>query len=164
MRSLLLNKKAASVVISTLILSAGVLGMGIAVLYWAYSMGSIATRTYSMAEGNSSIAIQERLGFEWTDYSSSTNNITVNIINWGYTNNVTIAHVNLLDSRHQSLGGYDQPTLYNLTTSETIPSLSITDEGYCQLTAPTSPLPAGLYYIRIVTGRGRTFDGSFAVP
>src|SRR5512137_2461011 len=86
-KSFLLNKKAASVVVSTLILTAGVLAMGIAILYWASSWGSIATRTYSTAEGNSAKAIQERLGFEYIDYRS--NVLTVNVINWGTSANLT---------------------------------------------------------------------------
>ena len=64
MRSLLLNKKAASVVLSTVILTAGVIAMSIAVLYWTYSMGKIGNIEYSKNTAASSSAIEEKIGFE----------------------------------------------------------------------------------------------------
>jgi hypothetical protein len=161
-RTLLFDKKAVSVVISTIVLTAGVLAMGIAILYWAYSWGNIANHTYSTAEENSAKAVQERLGFEYIDYSG--NILTVNIINWGTSNNVTIASVRIYNSAHQYLSNYTRPTLRNITTSAVIPfGLPVTGEGYFRIT-PIPALGSGLFYIQIVTDRGRTFDGSFATP
>lgn len=162
-KSFLLNKKAASVVVSTLILTAGVLAMGIAILYWASSWGSIATRTYSTAEGNSAKAIQERLGFEYIDYRS--NVLTVNVINWGTSANLTIANVYIYNNAHQYIGNYSRPTLRSISTNSLITAgLAAGGEGYFQIT-PSPVLASGsFYYLRIVTGRGRTFDGTFATP
>jgi hypothetical protein len=163
-RNLLSNRQAASVVVSTIVLTAGVLAMGIAVLYWAYSWGNIANRTYASAEANSAKAVQERLGFEYIDYSRSSNILTVNLINWGTVGTVDIVNVHLWDNMRQPLGNYSNPSLKNITNDAAISSLNITDEGYFQIT-PVPPLALNsLYYIRVVTERGRTFDSSFATP
>lgn len=163
LRSFLGNKKAVSVVVSTIVLTVGVLGLGIAILYWTYSWGNIATRQLTTTEGNNAKALQERLGFEYIQYSGNT--LTVSVINWGTSNNVTVADLHLYNSAHQYVGNYSRPALRNMTTNASIPfGLPMTGEGYLQIT-PGSPLaPGALYYIRIVTDRGRTFDSSFATP
>jgi hypothetical protein len=157
------NKKAVSVVVSSIILTVGVLGLGIAILYWTYSWGGIAVRTLTTTEGNNAKALQERLGFEYIDYSGNT--LTVSVINWGTSNNVTVADLHLYNSAHQYIGNFSRPALRNMTTNALIPfGLPMTGEGYLRIT-PGSPLaPGALYYIRIVTDRGRTFDSSFATP
>ena len=162
-KALFFDKKAASVVVGTLILTAGVLAMGVAVLYWASSWGQIATRTYSTAEGNSAKAIQERLGYEYIDYSG--NVLTVNVINWGTSANLTIANVYIYNNVHQYIGNYSRPTLRSISTNSLVTAgLAAGGEGYFQIT-PSPVLASGsFYYLRIVTGRGRTFDGTFATP
>jgi hypothetical protein len=164
-KSLFLNKKAVSVVVSTIVVTAGVLGMGIGVLFWAYSMGDIAAHTYSNTEATNAKAVQERLAFEFTDYSTSNNILTVNVMNWGDSGNLTIANVYIYNSSHQYVGNFSRPALRNIVTSALIPfGLSVTGEGYFQI-RPNPALAAGsFYYIRIITDRGRTFDGSFATP
>lgn len=164
-KRLILNKKAVSVVISTIVVTAGVLAMGIGVLYWAYSMGDIAAHSYSKTEAANAKAVQERFGFEFIDYSNISNVLTVNVMNWGDSGNLTIANVYIYDSTHQYLGNYSRPVLRNITTSALIPfGLNVGGEGYFQV-IPNPALGAGTFYnIRIVTGRGRTFDGSFATP
>jgi hypothetical protein len=154
-----------------MIITAGVVAMGIAVLYWAYSWGKVANMQYSDSITAGSNAIGERIAFEYITYSSLSNNLTVNMINWGKTNNVSIARVYLWDSSHQPIGTYPDEVnpelvLMNITTNTRIPSntLNIGDEGYFNVTTLTT-LPLNSYYnIRIVTERGRNFDGSFATP
>jgi len=169
-RGLLGSKKAVSVVVSTVVLSAGVLALGIAVLYWAYSWGNIANLQYSKAVAASSYAVSERVGFEYISYSSSgnTNNLTVNIINWGRANNLNISHVYIWDSFHNFVGtgAYTPSQLTNITSGSPIPNnlLNIGDEGSFRVTWLSNTLPNGYYNIRIVTGRGRNFDSSFVVP
>ncbi len=156
----LFEKKAASVVVSTLILTAGVLAMGIAILYWASSWGRIATRTYSTTEANSAKAIQERLGYEYIDYSG--NVLTVNVINWGTSANLTIANVYIYNKAHQYVGNYSRPTLRSISNNSLITvGLAAGGEGYFQITPNPALASGSFYYLRIVTGRGRTFDGTF---
>lgn len=162
-KAFIFDKKGVSAVIGTLILTAGVLAMGIAVLFWASSWGSIATRTYSTAEGNSAKAIQERLGYEYIDYSN--NVLTVNVMNWGTSANLTVANVYLYNNAHQYVGNYSRPTLRSISTNAPIPfGLTIGGEGYFQITPNPALAGGAFYYIRVLTSRGRTFDGSFATP
>jgi len=162
--NLLLNRQAVSVVVSTIVLTAGVLAMGIAVLYWAYSWGNIANRTYATSEANSAKAVQERLGFEYIDYATSSSTLTVSVINWGTADKIDVVNVHLLDNMHRPLGNYSNPLLRNITDNSIISSLNIGDEGYFQFT-PVPPLASNSsYYIRVVTERGRTFDSPFATP
>jgi hypothetical protein len=160
LRSILFDKKAVSVVVSTIVLTAGVLAMGIAVLYWAYSWGRLATHSYSIMEETNAKAVQERLGFEYIDYSGGT--LTVSVINWGGSANVTIASVYLYDSAHQYVANYTRPAVRNIANSTLIRfGLPVGGEGYFRLT-PTPALVSGrIYYLRLITDRGRTFDGSF---
>lgn len=161
-RNLLFDKKAASVVVSTIVLTAGVLAMGIAILYWTSSWGRIATQTYSTAEENSAKALQERIGFEYIDYARNTNTLTVNIMNWGTSNNVTVASVYIYNNAHQYLSNYTRPTLRSIASNAVIPfGLPISGEGYFRITLAPTLAPNSFYYIRIVTDRGRTFDSSF---
>jgi hypothetical protein len=165
---LLANRKAASVVLSTIILTAGVLAMGVAVLYWATSMGDIARNKYSTTVADDSVAIQERLGYEYVTYSSNT--LTVYLINWGRTNDTRIARVYVWDVNHNLLGSGTSfelgitpaslLTFMGTTNTTAIPSQSLNmgDEGKFTITFPQgSPTP---YSIRIVTERGRNFDYS----
>jgi len=158
------SKKAVSVVVSTVVLTAGVLALGIAVLYWAYSWGNIANLEYSRAVADSSHAVSERVGFEYISYSSTSNVLTVSIINWGRANNLSISVVHIWDSNHNYVGtgAYTPSALRDITTGTQLPNnvLNMGNEGSFTVTF-VHPLPNGYYNIRLVTGRGRNFDGSF---
>jgi hypothetical protein len=163
LKSVLFDKKAVSVVVSTIVLTAGVLAMGIAILYWAYSWGRLATHSYSITEETNAKAVQERLGFEYIDYSGGT--LTVNIMNWGGSGNVTIASVYLYDNTHQYVANYTRPTVRNITNNAVVQfGLPVGGEGYFALTPSPALFSGRLYYIRLITDRGRTFDGSFVTP
>ena len=161
------NRRAVSVVVSTVVLSAGVLALGIAVLYWAFSMGNLSSLQYSRTIATNSYAASERIGFEYISYSSSGNRLTVNIINWGGAPNLNISLVHITDSFHNYVGtgAYTPSTLTNITTGSPIQDndLDIGEEGRFTITL-SDPLPSGYYNIRLVTGRGRTFDSSFITP
>ena len=162
MRSLLLNKKAASVVLSTVILTAGVIAMSIAVLYWTYSMGKIGNIEYSKNTAASSSAIWEKLGFEVI--SGSGNNLTVYLINWGKADDVSIAHVLILNSSYSYVGSNITNIIFkDINSNESISgnALNVGHDGFFITSLSTSLNPGDLYYVRIVTSRGRNFDGSF---
>jgi hypothetical protein len=162
-RSLLFDKRALSVALSTLIITAGVIAAGIAVLYWAFAWGNVANHQYSDNVSNSQSAIQENLGFEYITYSGS--QLTVYLINCGKSNNVTLARAYLWDNFSNPKGTYAIPSLYYTTNNAQIPSnegLNIGDEGYFSLSLS---LDSGAYYtLRVVTGRGRNFDQAFSTP
>lgn len=158
-QSLLFDKRAISVALTTMIITAGVIAFGIAVLYWATSWGNVANQQYSATVANSQDAIGERLAFEYTTYSG--NNLTVYLINNGMSKNVSIARVYIWDSSHQPIGTFT-PSLMNISLPNTpIQSLNIGDEGYFTINAPGL---SGYCTFRVVTERGRNFDGSFSAP
>jgi hypothetical protein len=163
--SLLFNKKAASVVISTVILTAGVIAMSIAVLYWTYSMGKITNIEYEKNTAANSNAIEERIGYE--HISGSNNNLTVYIINWGKADNIRIAHVLILDNSYRYVGSnmsnirlknIDNPSGTSYISGN---HLRIGADGFFTTSLSTQLTPNMIYYVRIVTTRGRNFDGSF---
>jgi hypothetical protein len=158
--SLLFSKRAVSVALSTMIITAGVVAMGIAVLYWAYSVGNLANKQYSDTVAVGSNAVVERIAFEYIACSGS--EVTVNIINWGKANNVSVVRVYIWDSAHELVGSSGDIVLMDITTNAPIPgnTLNMGEEGYFSITA--SLLPNSYFSIRVVTERGRNFDGSFA--
>jgi hypothetical protein len=169
-RNLLFDKRAISVALTTMIITAGVLAAGIAVLYWATSWGNVANHQYAQTVENSQSAIQESIGFEYITYSLS-GQLSIYIINCGKSNNLSLARAYLWDSAHQPLDTYEIASIYNIATQIEIPHdpntrarLNIGDEAYIRLT-PSTPLTSGEYYtIRLVTERGRNFDQTFAAP
>jgi hypothetical protein len=161
-RKIATNRKAVSAVVSTMFLTAAVLGMGIAILYWANSWGTMASREYAKSMTDNSNAVQERIAFEHVTYSTSTRTLTVNLISWGPAKNVTIARVFVWNSLHASMGNFPQPVLRAIDPPHAqVNRLNPSTEAYFTLSFPY--LAPGIYNIRIVTERGRNFDGTFAV-
>jgi hypothetical protein len=164
--NLLFDKRAISVVLSTLIITAGVIAAGIAVLYWAYGWGNVADQQYSTITSDSMSAMGEQLGFEYTTYSSSLGQLTVYLINCGTSNNLTIARVYLWSSTFVPISGkFTLSPLYYTATGKQIPTstggLGIGKEGYFNLSGLS--LSSGTYYnLRVVTGRGSDFDEAFS--
>ncbi len=172
-KNLFLNKKAFSVVLSTLIITAGVLAAGIAVLYWAYSWGNIADQQYSSSATASQNAMSEMIGFEYITYSNSPPcNLTIYIINCGLTNGLNISRIYVWNNQSQFVGTFpvaSQTTiiLMNTTTNMPIPNnqLNKGNDAYFNVTIPQGTLISSSYYtIQVVTQRGRNFDGAFYTP
>lgn len=170
MRSLILDKRAVSVALSTLIITAGVVGFGITVLYWAYSWGGIANHEYSEAVTSSQSAILEKIAFEYAHYHDVTlpngtvvGNLTVYIINCGKTDNVSIARVFIRDSQLVLLPDrtYSNVQLKDATSNMNTTGVNIGGQAYFNIEMP--PLAANSYYtISLITQRGRQIDYSFA--
>jgi hypothetical protein len=150
-----------------MIITAGVIAAGIAVLYWATSWGNIANDQYASTVANSQSAVQENLGFEYIAYSGG--QLTIYLINCGISNNVTLVRAYLWDSFHQLIGTYAVQTIYNITDNLPLQrpahltnSLNIGDEGYFRLSSLSLNTTGAYYTLRVVTGSGRNFDGSFS--
>jgi hypothetical protein len=163
-RNLLFDKRAVSVALTTMIITAGVIAAGIAVLYWAYSWGNVANNQYGSTVANNQNSIQENIAFEYINYSNISTNgqLTVYVINCGLSNKVNLTRLYIWNSANQLVGTYNILQLYRTSDGTAISnnSLNIGDEGYFNVTIPT--LTSGYYTIRVVTGRGRNFDGSFS--
>lgn len=162
LRNLLFGKRAISVAVTTMIITAGVIAAGIAVLYWAYSWGNIANSQYSNTVGNNQNSIEESISFEYVSYSSASNQLTVYVINSGLDGGVTLDRLYLWNSTDQPIGSYSIGQLYEISGNTPISSntLSKGDEAYFTIT-PSPSLASGYYTIQIVTGSGRNFDDSF---
>jgi hypothetical protein len=159
-RKVLFDKRAISVALSTMIITAGVIAAGIAVLYWAYTWGNLANQQYSETVTNNQNSIGENIAFEYVTYHN--NQLTVYILNCGLTNGVTLVRLYLWNSTNQLMGTYDISQLYNTTNPHLpIPCLDKGDEGYFNIT-PSQALNSGYYTLRVVTGSGRNFDESFS--
>ena len=163
------DKRAVSVALSTMIITAGVIAAGITVLYWAYGVGNVADRQYSPSVSNSTSALGEQLGFEYTTYPVSSGSLYVYLINCGTSNNLTIAHVYLWSSTFVQIlptkSWNLSPLYYTATPLKPIPAstggLGIGREGYFILSGLS--LSSGTYYnLRVVTGRGSNFDEAFS--
>ncbi|MFQ6081135.1 MAG: hypothetical protein ACE5OW_05675 [Candidatus Bathyarchaeia archaeon] len=156
-RRLLFDRRAVNIAISNLILAGAVVALGFAVLSWTYSRSSVYNMEYAnLIEANSD-RIKEKLVFEYIFYNTS-GNLTVYLINCGKSNDVSLAHVYLSNSSwFRSFPDTDiELRFLNGTSTE---SLDIGEEGYFQLSV--SLVTNTSYSIRIVTGRGRSFDATF---
>ncbi len=159
------NKKGASQVVSLVILTAGVLAMSIAVLYWTYGIGKIINLEYSKNTAASSNAIFERIGFETAQYDANAHTISASIINWGKADNITIAHVLILNSIFDYVGsntGVGGIQLHTLSDGTDVDSLRIGKDATFTTQVSGQITEGNMYYIRLVTSRGRNFDFAFS--
>jgi hypothetical protein len=161
-KKLLQDKRAVSVALSTMIITAGVVAMGIAILYWAYAWGKVATIEISNGMQSDSNAIEERIGYEYV--SAQGTQVTVNIINWGKTGNVSVARVYIWDNDHNPVELTTDKTLMEIDSPNNLISgntLNPRQEGKFTITTSANLEGNSIFTIRIVTERGRTFDYSF---
>lgn len=157
------DRRAVSVALTTLIISAAVIAAGISVLYWAYSWGTIANQQYTQTINSNQNATSEMLTFEYVTYSAP--KLSVYLINCGHVDDVGIARVYIWSNSSQAATYIpDDPGLRFTTNSSQIQSdsLDVGNEGYFTVTTST-PLSSGYYCIRIVTERGRNFDTTLSV-
>ncbi len=112
-RNLLFDKRAVSVALTTMIITAGVIAAGIAVLYWAYSWGNVADNQYSSTVSNNQNAIQENLAFEYVTYSSTNYQLTVYVINCGLANSINFTRLYIWNSANQPIGTFPITQLYS---------------------------------------------------
>ena len=161
--NLLFGKRAVSVALTTMIITAGVIAAGIAVLYWAYSWGNLANSQYSNTVGNNQNSIEQSISFEFVNYSSVNNQLSVFVINSGLSNGVTLDRLYLWNSANQPIGSYGIGQLYRIGANTPISTNSLNkgEEGYFVI-GPKPQLSSGYYTLRIVTGSGRNFDDTFS--
>ncbi len=163
-RNVFSDKRAVSVALSTLIITAAVIAAGISVLYWAYSWGNIANDQYSQTISSNQNATSEKIAFEYTSYSSGT--LKVYLINCGQVNDIQIARVYIWDGASKIIGTFppDDSGITLMHTSNGMPiaanSLGKGDEGYFTV---NHALSSGIYTLRVVTERGRNFDTTISV-
>jgi len=155
-RRLLFNKHAENTVVSSVILAGAVIALGLATLNWTYQKSLIANDEYADVTEANLASIKEKLVFEYIFYNSSENELTVYLMNCGKSNDVSLASVYLSNSSWvQSFSDIELRFLNGTLTQ----GLDIGEEGYFQISV--SLVANTPYSLRIVTGRGRSFDTIF---
>lgn len=155
-RRLLFNKHAENTVVSSVILAGAVIALGLATLNWTYQKSLIANDEYADVTEANLASIKEKLVFEYIFYNSSENELTVYLMNCGKSNDVSLASVYLSNSSWvQSFSDIELRFLNGTLTQ----GLDIGEEGYFQISV--SLVANTTYSLRIVTGRGRSFDTTF---
>ena len=163
------NKRAMSVALSTMIITAGVIAAGIAVLYWAYGWGNVANTQYAQTVTNGQNSIEESISFEYISYSGSS--LTVYVINSGMMN-VTLVRLYVWDSAGVQISNasFSINQLSSLKDTAGSSPKYIMDaqippahEYYeASFTVNVGSGLSGYYSFRVVTASGRNFDGSFS--
>jgi FlaG/FlaF family flagellin (archaellin) len=155
-RRLVIDKSAVSVVISNVLLTAAVMALGSAVLFWTYQRALLANSEYSEVMDANVAKMREKLAFEYIFYNISSNELTVYLINCGKSDNLSLASVYLSNSSW--FRSFYDITLRFVDGTLT-QGLDISDEGYFRLSV--SLVEYTSYSIRIITGRGRLFEATF---
>jgi hypothetical protein len=144
-----------------MIITAGVIVAGIAVLYWAQSWGNVADQQYTQTVNTNSQAMQENIGFEYTTYNNG--QLTLYIINSGTSNSMTIARLYIWNTANQLIPSSNVANLYSTSSGKVLPLNNVLQKGVEVNFNVTATLTSGNYYtIRIVTGSGRNFDEAFS--
>jgi len=156
---LLRNKRAVNVVISSVILTCAVVAISFVVLVWAQSRSSSYSEQYGEAIDSDIAKLKERLTFEYVFYDNrSGNNLRVYIMNCGTIDDVTVQTVYVSNATWRRSFSNISLKLLNEAPTE---SLSRGSEGYFILSLPTRLTSNAIYYVKIITGRGSTFETTF---
>lgn len=152
------DRRAVSVVISSVLMTGAVMALGTLVVVWTNLRISIANTEYAELMDANTARIKEKIVFEhiFYDTDGDENNLTVYLINCGVSNNLSIANVYLGNDSWIQL--FPDVELKFLNGTET-QSLDIQEEGYFELSVGL--VADKVYSIRIVTWRGRLFDATF---
>jgi len=152
------NKRAVSAVISNVILVGAVIAVSFVVLTWTQYQSSAYNDKYSEAMNADIAKLNERLAFEYVFYDEG--NLTVYLMNCGTIDNVTIQTVYVRNNIWFETFPKSQINLKFLNETST-ESLSIGEEGYFVLSSLDDLVAGTSYSVRVVTGRGSTFDYTF---
>jgi len=151
------GKRAVSVAISSVILTAAVIAVSFVVLFWAQYRSSAYNEQYSEAMNSDITKLKERLTFEYIFYNSSESNLIVYLMNWGRVDNVTVQTVFVGNTTWFTTFSNIDLKFLNGTSAQ---GLDIGEEGYFLLYLPNLVLRKS-YSVRVITGRGSVFESTF---
>jgi len=156
---LLHGRRAVSAVVSNVILVGAVIAVSFVVLAWTQYRSSAYNEQYSEAMDADIARLKERLAFEYVFYSGG--NLTVYLMNCGTIDNVTIQTVYVKDPTGAPIQVSSSITLMQFNGTQIADKdLDRGEEGYFMLSSLSLSTGAS-YSLRIVTGRGSTFDYMF---
>ena len=156
MRRLIFDKRGVNVIISSVMLCSAVIAMGFVVFAYTQHQAVDANMRYADNTSENIARIQEKLAFEHIHNNSSSNELTVFLINCGKSDAVVLAKAYLTkDSWSQSFEDMELKLLNNTITQ----SLDVLEEGFFQLSIDLEEDAS--YSIQVLTARGRIFVTTF---
>jgi hypothetical protein len=158
---LLRERRAVSTVVSSVILTGAVIAVSFVVLFWAQYRSSAYNAQYSEAMNADIARLKERLAFEYVFYNQSGGRLSVYLMNCGTINDTTVKTVYVSNSAGE-LKVFSNITLMHFNGVEIADQdLDRGEEGYFVLSSLDGLIAGTSYSVRIVTGRGSTFDYMF---
>ena len=156
---LLHERRAVSAVVSSVILTGAVIAVSFVVLVWAQYRSSAYNEQYSEAMNADIARLKERLAFEYVFYSGG--NLSVYLMNCGTIDNVTVQTVYVKDAAGVPKQVSSSITLMHFNRTQIADKdLDRGEEGYFVLSS-LNLVSGASYSLRVVTGRGSTFDHTF---
>jgi uncharacterized protein (UPF0333 family) len=169
------NKRALSPIFATVLLAAIIIVVGSVAYFYASNVVTTSTNDYSSTITNSQQAIGERLAFENVVYNaSSTNRLTVYIMNCGGSNGVKLNTAYLYDSKHNIVAVFSSQNANSISPLKSIDSpsatpsssLNVGKECYFTLGKDTSGntftlSTSQIYTIHLITKSQGAFDYDF---
>lgn len=158
---IIFDKRAVSNVISATILTGVVIALSLSMFAWAQGRTSVYNNEYRETVDAETAKLKEKLAFEYVFYGNPSDDITVYLLNCGTIDDVEIKNVYVSNSTWLSNPSFS--TLKFLNGTE-IPDqdLDVGEEGYFVVSPLSTNLKRGAYYcVKIITGRGASFDSNF---
>ena len=155
---LLHGRRAVSVVVSNVILVGAVIAVSFVVLSWAQYRSSAYNEQYSEVMNADIARLKERLTFEYVFYNNSTKKLHVYLMNCGTIDDVTIQTVYIKNTTGALIQVNSSIPLTNFNGDQIVDDLDVGKE--CKFILSVILVP-DTYSVRVVTGRGSTFDHAF---
>lgn len=162
-----LNRKALSPIFATMMLLAIVMSVGSVAFYFSNNLTKNATDQYVDAVSNSQQSLSERISFEHVKYDSSSNALTIYILNCGNANNMKINSLIIFDVNHNPVGVCSGAAISQLKSINGVAPvtgnvLNVGDEAYFTVSlAGVSLISFSMYTIHLITQSGSAFDYAF---
>ena len=161
---LLHGRRGVSAVISNVILTGAVIAVSFVVLAWTQYRSSAYNDEYSEAMDADIARLKERLVFEYVFYDQSGSTLSVYLMNCGTINDTTVKTVYVTTSTGEPIEVFSSITLRYFDGNE-IPDQDLDrgEEGKIVLSSLDGLEADESYSVRVVTGRGSTFDHTFII-
>ncbi|MFQ5759174.1 MAG: hypothetical protein ACE5IF_05810 [Candidatus Bathyarchaeia archaeon] len=158
---MIFDKRAVSNVVSVTILTGAVIALSLAVFGWAQSRSSDYNSEIGETVDAETARLMEKLAFEYMFYDYP--NLTVFVLNCGTIDDLKIKTVYIYDSSNALIEIFSNPPLYSFQSWAGIPGQALDRGGEGRLVLSLLDLSSGFWTIKVVTGRGATFDSGFVV-
>jgi hypothetical protein len=158
MRNIKRDCRGISTLITDIILISIIVAAGFMLMLWTVNYTSEFNKQFSEAMAADIARLKERLAFELVYYNPSQSTLKVYLMNYGTIDNIAIKTVYVYDSTDAPVfsGSVDLKRLDGASTAD----LDRGEEGFFTLSLSLS---YGSYNVRIITGRGSTFERNFIV-